>query len=48
MNFIWFKYFTYHLIQVLASNCKQHILSPAKSRKYVIHCVISVYFNLFG
>jgi hypothetical protein len=29
-NFAWFKYFTYHLVPVLAPNYKQHILSPAK------------------
>jgi hypothetical protein len=27
---LWFKYFTCHLVPVLAPNYKQHILSPAK------------------
>jgi hypothetical protein len=26
----WLKYFTYHLVPVLAPNCKQYILSSAK------------------
>jgi hypothetical protein len=30
-------FFSYHLVPVLASNCKKHIQSPAKVRKYVIH-----------
>jgi hypothetical protein len=29
----WLKYFTRHLVQVLAPNYKQHILSLAKARK---------------
>jgi hypothetical protein len=33
MHFAWLKYFTYNLVPVLASNCKQHILSPAEVRK---------------
>jgi hypothetical protein len=32
-HFAWLKYFTYHLVPVLAPNCKQHILSPAEVRK---------------
>jgi hypothetical protein len=28
--FAWLKRFTYHLVPVLAPNCKQHILSPAE------------------
>jgi hypothetical protein len=33
-HFAWLKYFTYHLllVPVLAPNCKQHILLPAKVR----------------
>jgi hypothetical protein len=30
-------YFTYRLVPILAANYKQHILSPNKLRKYVIH-----------
>jgi hypothetical protein len=30
------QYFTYHLVPVLAPNCKQHILSPAKARKSML------------
>jgi hypothetical protein len=33
----WLKYFTYDLVQILSPNYKQHILSPEKLRKYVIH-----------
>jgi D-alanyl-lipoteichoic acid acyltransferase DltB (MBOAT superfamily) len=29
-HFAWLKYFTYQLVQVLAPNYEQHILSPAK------------------
>jgi hypothetical protein len=38
-HFAWLKYFTYRflLVSILAPNYKQHILSPAKVRKYVIH-----------
>jgi hypothetical protein len=36
-QFAWLKYFTYHSVSVLAPNCKQHILSPDKVRKYVTH-----------
>jgi len=36
-HFAWLKYFTYHLVPVLAPNYKQHILSPAKVKMYVIH-----------
>jgi hypothetical protein len=32
-QFAWLKHFTYHLVPVLALNCKQHILSSAKVRK---------------
>jgi hypothetical protein len=32
-HFVWLKYFAYHLIQVLAPNYKQHVLSPAKFTK---------------
>jgi len=46
------KYFTYHLVPVLAPNYKQHILSPAKVRKVCYSLaelyVKSVYLNLFG
>jgi hypothetical protein len=35
-HFAWLKYFTYHLVPVLAANYKQHILSVAKVRKDVI------------
>jgi hypothetical protein len=28
--FAWLKYFAYHLVPVLAPNCKQHILFPAE------------------
>jgi hypothetical protein len=48
----WLKYFTYHLVPVLAPSYKQHILSPAKVRKvcYSLRelCVKYVYLNLFG
>jgi hypothetical protein len=51
-HFAWFKYFTYHLVPVLALNYKQHILSPAKVRKacYPVAELYakSVYLNLFG
>jgi hypothetical protein len=30
MHFAWLKYFTHRLVQILAPNYKQHILSPAK------------------
>jgi hypothetical protein len=29
-HFAWLKYFTYHLVPVLAPNYKQHILSPTE------------------
>jgi hypothetical protein len=32
----WLKYFTRHLVPVLAPNCKQHILSPSKRYKSVL------------
>jgi hypothetical protein len=48
----WLKYFTYHLVPVLAPNCKQHILSSTKDRKVCYSLaedyVIYVYVNLFG
>jgi hypothetical protein len=51
-HFAWWTYFTYHLIPVMASNYKQHILLPAKLRKLYYSLteiyVKSVYFNLFG
>jgi hypothetical protein len=36
--YIWYalcvvKYFTYHLVRLLAPNCKQHILLTAKFKK---------------
>jgi hypothetical protein len=37
MHFTRLEYFTYHLVPVLSPNYKQHILSPAKVRKYVTH-----------
>jgi hypothetical protein len=33
-QFAWLKHFTYHLVPVLAPNCKQHVLSPAKVELY--------------
>jgi hypothetical protein len=47
------KYFSYNfLLPVLAPNCKQQILSPAKVRKVCYSLaelyVKSVYLNLFG
>jgi hypothetical protein len=50
-HFDWLKYFTYHLISVLAPNHKQHILSPAEVTKVCyslaeLHAR-SVYLNLF-
>jgi hypothetical protein len=36
-KFSWLKYCTHRLVPVPASNYKQHILSPAKVRKYVTH-----------
>jgi hypothetical protein len=51
-QFAWLKYFTYHLLPVLAPNYKQHILSPAEVRKVCYSVaelyVRSVYLNLFG
>jgi hypothetical protein len=29
-HFALLKYFTYQLVPILSTNCKQHILSPAK------------------
>jgi hypothetical protein len=37
MLFARLEYFTYRLVPILAPNYKQHILSPAKVSKYVIH-----------
>jgi hypothetical protein len=50
-HFAWLKYFTYHLVLVLAPNYKQHILSPAKVTK-VCYSLVElyvecVYLNLF-
>jgi hypothetical protein len=46
------KYFTYHLVPVLAPNYKQHIFSPAKFGNVCCSLaelyVKSVYLNLFG
>jgi hypothetical protein len=42
----WLKYFTYHLVPVLAPNCKQHILWPVKVRKISIHW-LNFMSNLF-
>jgi D-alanyl-lipoteichoic acid acyltransferase DltB (MBOAT superfamily) len=51
-HFAWLKYFTYHLVPVLAPNYKQHILSSAKHIKLCYSLpevyVKSVYLNLFG
>jgi hypothetical protein len=51
-HFAWLKYFTYHLVPVLAPNYKQHILSPAEVRKLCYSLaelyVKCVYLNLFG
>jgi hypothetical protein len=50
-NFVWLRYFTYHLVPVLAPNYKQHTFSPAKVRKVCYSLaeiyVRSVYLNLF-
>jgi hypothetical protein len=35
-HFAWFKYFTYHLVPLLAPNYKQNILSLAKVRKFML------------
>jgi hypothetical protein len=50
-QFAWLKYFTYHLVPVLAPSYKQHILSPAKVRE-VCHSLAelygkSIYLNFF-
>jgi hypothetical protein len=47
-HFAWLKYLTYHLllVSVLAPNCKQHILSPAKIRK-VCYSKMDFMSNLF-
>jgi hypothetical protein len=51
-HFAWMAYFTYHLVPVLAPNCKQHILSSAKLRKVCYSLaelyVTYVYVNLLG
>jgi hypothetical protein len=50
-HFTLLKYFTYHLVPVLAPNYKQHILSSAKVRKVCYSLaelyVRSVNLNLF-
>jgi hypothetical protein len=52
-HFAWLKYFTYHtlLLPLLATNYKQHILSPTKVRK-VFYSLAELYaksryLNLF-
>jgi hypothetical protein len=35
-HFACLKYFTYHLVPVLAPNYKQNILSPAKDGKFML------------
>jgi hypothetical protein len=45
-HFAWLKYFTYHLIPVLAPNYKQLIMSPAKVRK-VCYSVAELSSDLF-
>jgi hypothetical protein len=49
---LFFKYFAYHLVTVLAPNYDQHILLPAKVRKVCYSVaeiyVTSIYLNLFG
>jgi hypothetical protein len=45
-HFAWLKYFTYHLVPILAPNCKQHILSLVCYSLAKL-CVKSVYLNLF-
>jgi hypothetical protein len=51
-HFAWFKYFTYHIVTVLAANSKQHISPPGKVRKVCYSLaelyVICVYLNSFG
>jgi hypothetical protein len=51
-HFSCLKYFPYSLVQVLAQNYKQRILSPAKVRKVCYSLaeiyVKCVYLNLFG
>jgi hypothetical protein len=50
-HFAWLKYFTYHLVAVLARNYKQRILSSTKVRKVCYSLaklyVRSVNLNLF-
>jgi hypothetical protein len=50
-HFAWLKYFTYHLVPVLAPNYKQHILSPDEAGKVCYSLaelyVGSIYLNLF-
>jgi hypothetical protein len=36
-HFACLKYFTYHLVSVLTPNYKEHVLSPVKLQKCVIH-----------
>jgi hypothetical protein len=46
MLYACLKYFTYHLVLVLAPNYKQHILSPAKHRK-VCYSLSELYAKLY-
>jgi hypothetical protein len=50
--FAWLKHFTCHLVPVLASSYKQHILSPAEVRKICYSLaelyVRSVYLDFSG
>jgi hypothetical protein len=41
--FAWFKYFTYRLVQLVAPNYKQHILSPAKVRRVLRYSLAELY-----
>jgi hypothetical protein len=49
-HLVWLKYFTYHLVPVLALNCcKQHYCHQLKLEKYVIlylNFMSDVYLNL--
>jgi hypothetical protein len=51
-HFALLKYFTHHLVPVLSSTYKQHVLSPAKVIKLCYSLaelyIGSVYLNLFG
>jgi hypothetical protein len=50
-HFAWLKYFTHHLVPVMAPNYNQHIFSPAEDRKVCYSLaelyVRSVYLNVF-